>query len=104
VSFTVTVDEQGLDATGAASFDVTNRASVDSAFTDPVESNTVVNPVVVTPGGGGGEEPGTPDTEVQGTKLAKTGADLVIPAALLGMVLVGLGIGFRRLGRAGSAG
>ena len=43
-------------------------------------------------GGGVSEESGSP--------LAKTGADLVIPTAILGMLLVGLGVGARRLGRA----
>jgi len=43
-------------------------------------------------GGGVSEESGSP--------LANTGADLVLPTAILGMLLVGLGIGARRLGRA----
>ena len=42
-------------------------------------------------GGGVSEESGSP--------LANTGADLVIPTAILGMLLVGLGVGARRLGR-----
>ena len=47
---------------------------------------------------GGGSGGGVSDES--GSPLAKTGADLVIPTAILGMLLVGLGIGARRLGRA----
>ena len=47
---------------------------------------------------GGGTGGGVSDES--GSPLAKTGADLVIPTAILGMLLVGLGIGARRLGRA----
>jgi len=103
VTFVVTVDEQTLGASGdvAADFDVQNVASAESAYTDPIDSNVVINPVLVgvTPTDDGGPTD-TPDgTKVLGTKLVKTGADLLIPAALLGMILVGLGFGARRLGR-----
>jgi hypothetical protein len=47
---------------------------------------------------GGGTGGGV--SEESGSQLAKTGAELVVPTAILGMLLVGLGIGARRLGRA----
>jgi len=101
VTFTSTVDAETLGASGdtLASFKEVNQATATSSYTTPTTSNVVENPVVIV-SGGSQETPGTPpDTGVKGTKLVKTGADLVIPAALLGMILVGLGIGFRRLGR-----
>jgi hypothetical protein len=49
---------------------------------------------------GGGSGSGGGVSEESGSSLAKTGAELVVPTAILGMLLVGLGIGARRLGRA----
>ncbi|HCK79306.1 MAG TPA: hypothetical protein DHW34_04750, partial [Actinobacteria bacterium] len=46
VSFTVTVDTQNVDSNPAA-FTIVNKATVESADSDPVDSNKVENPVSV---------------------------------------------------------
>jgi LPXTG-motif cell wall-anchored protein len=95
VSFVVTVDEQGTpNADGAIEFTLQNIAAVDSAYTEPVNSNIVENPVAIAPGETEEEEPGTPDdTGVKPIKLPRTGLEIPVGTLVaMGIALVGTGI------------
>ena len=89
----------GADGSGGSSpFRVRTSAAAIPAVTGKQDVVSTAGVELGTPvDNGGGSGGGVTDTS--GSPLPKTGADLVIPTAILGMLLVGLGVGTRRLAR-----
>ncbi|MEI6693704.1 MAG: hypothetical protein WCL12_03110, partial [Actinomycetes bacterium] len=83
---------------GSSPFRVRTSAAAIPAVTGKQDVVSTAGVELGTPvDNGGGSGGGVTDTS--GSPLPKTGADLVIPTAILGMLLVGLGVGTRRLAR-----
>ncbi len=83
---------------GSSPFRVRTSAAAVPAVTGKQDVVSTAGVELGTPvDNGGGAGGGVADTA--GSPLPRTGADLVIPTAILGMLLVGLGVGTRRLAR-----